>query len=36
MLAEVANGMAEQNQFYLETMVSHPSQETNRPADEVG
>ncbi|MEU1129990.1 adenosine deaminase [Streptomyces sp. NPDC005900] len=36
MLAEVANGMAEQNQFYLETMVSPASEETNRLADEVG
>lgn len=36
LLAEVANGVAGQNQFYLETMVSPASQETNRLADGVG
>lgn len=36
LLAEVANGVAEQNQFHLETMVTPASQDANRLADEVG
>ncbi|MEU4796739.1 adenosine deaminase [Streptomyces sp. NPDC023327] len=36
LLAQVANGVAEQNQFYLETMVSPASQEANGLADRVG
>jgi adenosine deaminase len=36
LLAEVANSVAEQNQFYLETMVSPASQEAGRLADKVG
>ncbi|MGW0550092.1 adenosine deaminase family protein [Streptomyces altiplanensis] len=36
LLAEVANGVARQNQFYLETMVSPASQEAGLLADRVG
>ncbi|MGW0735001.1 adenosine deaminase family protein [Streptomyces sp. NPDC002851] len=36
LLAEVADTVAEQNQFYLETMVTPAAERTNELADEVG
>ncbi|KIZ17610.1 adenosine deaminase family protein [Streptomyces natalensis] len=36
LLSKVADGMAEQNQFYLETLVTPASEEAKKLADQVG